>query len=96
MKKRNVNKIATVGDLDDLASQIITGINETLKNYATKDDIKLVATKEDIKNVATKLEGKIDNVASDVSDIRRRVIDLEMDHVTRREFIDLKKQVIAN
>lgn len=81
MKKRNLNAVTTVKDLDDLGTHIITAISKTLENYPTKDDLK--------KDV-DRLEGKIDGVASDVSDIKRRVIDLETDTITRREFNELK------
>lgn len=84
MKKRNLNAPTTLKDLDDLATHIITAISKTLEDYPTKEDLK--ATER-------RLEDKIDDVAADVSDIRRRVIDLETDTVTRTEFNIVKTKV---
>jgi predicted nuclease with TOPRIM domain len=85
MKKRNLNAPTTLKDLDDLGTHIITTISKVLEDYPKKADLK----KE-----VDRLEGKIEDVASDVSDIRRRVIDLETDTVSRREFNDLKTKVL--
>lgn len=85
MKKRNLNAPTTLKDLDDLGSHIITAISKTLEDYPKK---------EDLKKEVDKLEGKIDDVAADVSDIRRRVIDLETDTITRREFNELKTKIL--
>jgi hypothetical protein len=84
-QRRNLNAPTTLKDLDDLGAHIITAIGKTLEDYPTKDDLK--ATEK-------RFEGKIDDVASDVSDIRRRVIDLETDTVTRNEFNQLKRKVL--
>lgn len=81
MKKRNLDAPSTKRDIDEAVGQIITVMSKTLEGYATKEDSK-------------RLEGKIDDVAGDVSDIRRRVIDLETDTVTRREFNELKTKVL--
>lgn len=98
MKKRNLNAPTTLKDLDDLGTHIITAIGKTLEDYPTKDDLKKelskFATKDDLKAVKQSVEGKIDDVAADVSDIRRRVIDLETDSVTRREFNEFKTKVL--
>jgi len=85
MKKRNLQAPSTKGDIDDAVAQIATVISKTLEDYPTKDDLK--ATEK-------RLEGKIDDVASDVSDMRRRVIDLETDTITRNEFNELKRKVL--
>lgn len=92
MKKkiRDISKSSTVGDLDDLAAQIVTAIGKTLESYPTKEDLKPLATKEDLKP----LEKKVDTIDYNVSDIRRRVIDLEtIDPPTRAEFNELKAKV---
>ncbi len=85
MKKRNLQAPATKGDIDDAVAQIATVMSKTLEAYPTKSDLKKelgkFATKEDLKAVEQNLEGKIDDLAGDVSDIRRRVIDLETDTV---------------
>lgn len=95
MKKRNLKAVATVKDLDDLGAHIITAISKTLEDYTTKDDLKSLATKDDLKREVGRLEGKIDDVASDVSDIKRHVSDLEADTITRREFNELKAKHFA-
>lgn len=98
MKKRNLDAPVTLRDLDDLGTHIITAISKTLEDYPTKEylDKKLekFVTKDDLKTEVKRLEGKIDDVASDVSDIRRRVIDLETDTVTRTDFNELKVKVL--
>lgn len=98
MKKRNLNAPTTVKDLDDMVAQIGIVIAKTLEDYPNKEylDKKLstFATKEDLKGTEKRLEGKIEEVGGDVSDIRRRVIDLETDTITRREFNELKTKLL--
>lgn len=98
MKKRNLNAPTTLKDLDDLGAQIVTAISKVLEEYPTKKDLdkklEKFATKDDVKAVERNLEGKIEDVAADVSDIRRRVIDLETDTVTRTEFNDFKIKLL--
>lgn len=89
MKKRNLNAPTTLKDLDDLASHIITAISKTLEDYPKKEDLK-----KELKATEDRLDAKIEDVAADVSDIRRRVIDLETDTVTRREFNELKTKLL--
>jgi len=85
MKRRNINAPTTLKDLDDLGTHIITTISKVLEDYPKK---------EDLKKEVDRLEGKIDDVAGDVSDIRRRVIDLETDSVSRRDFNEFKTKVL--
>ena len=92
MKKRNPNAPTTLKDLDDLGTHIIVTISKVLESYPTKDDLKKEV--HQLEEKITKLDGKVENVASDVSDIRRRVIDLETDTVTRNEFNDFKSKVL--
>ena len=94
MKKRNFNAPTTLKDLDDLGTHIIVAISKTLEDYATKEDLKNLFQKEDLNVAVGKLEGKIDDVAADVSEIRRRVIDLETDSVSRRDFNEFKTKVL--
>jgi hypothetical protein len=105
MKKRTVNldSPSTKRDLEEMAAHIITAIAKTLEDYATKYDVrnivgdevaKKAATKEDLKAAEKRLGDKIDDVGSDVSDLRRRVRDLETDTVTRREFNEFKAKVL--
>lgn len=89
MKKRNLNAPATKGDIDDAVAQIATAMSKTLEDYPTKEDLK-----RELKATEQRLEGKIEDVAADVSDIRRRVIDLETDTVTRREFKDFQTKLL--
>lgn len=72
---------ATKRDVDELAGQIIGAITETLKEYATKEDMKHLSTKID--KVEERLGAKIDNLGSDVSNLRDRVIDLELKQGSR-------------
>ncbi len=97
-KVRDLAKPTTVGDLDDLAAHIITAITKTLEDYPTKEDLK-----KEVDRVEQKfdekfggLEKKVDKIDYDVSDIRRRVIDLEVDTVPRKDFQDLKYLVATH
>lgn len=85
---------STKRDLEDMAAHIITAISKTLEDYPKKEDLKKLATKEDLKSFEKKLGDKIDDVGSDVSDLRRRVRDAEADTVTRREFNEFKAKVV--
>ena len=89
-KVRDLKKLTTIGDLDDLAAQITTAILTAFESYATKEDLKALATKEDLKA----LDKKVDKLDYTVSDIHRRVIDMEIiNPPTRAEFNDLKGQL---
>lgn len=81
-RKINLDRPATKRDLEDMGAHIVGAISKTLEEYATKDDLKNLATKDDLRHVEEKLSKKIDNVASDVSGLRNRVIDLEMKHAS--------------
>jgi len=98
MKKRNIQAPATKGDIDDAVAQIAVVIEKALEDYPTKKDLdkklEKFVTKDDLKAAEKKLEDKIDDVAGDVSDIRRRVIDLETDTVSRRDFNEFKAKVL--
>ena len=87
-KTRDITRPTTIGDLDDLGVQIITAITKTLQDYPTKTDLK-----QEIGRVEQKvdnLEKKVDKMSFELSDTRRRVIDLEVDTVPRKDFEDLK------
>lgn len=94
LAKSNLDTPSTKRDLEDMGAHIISAIAKTLEEYATKEDVKKLATKEDLKAVEKKLGDKIDNQGSDVSELRRRVSDLEADTVTRREFNEFKTKVL--
>ncbi len=99
MKKTSLDASTTMRDLEDLGAQIVSAVSKAMEDLATKEDLKSLATKEDLKSLATKedlkkLEEKVHLMGGDVSDIRRRVIDLETDTPTRNEFTSLK-QVVA-
>ena len=85
---------ATKGDLEDMGAYIVGAIAKTLEEYATKDDVKHLATRDDLKTTEQHLEAKIDAFGGDVSDLRRRVRDLETDTITRREFDNFKVKVL--
>lgn len=100
-KSRDLSRSTTVGDLDDLASQIITAITKTLEDYPTKIDLKqeVGRVEQKVDSLEKKvdiLDKKVDKVDYDVSDIRRRVIDLEVDTVPRKDFQDLKYLVATH
>lgn len=99
MKKkiRDLSRPTTLGDLDELGSQITTSITKALESYATKEDLKTLATKDDLKALERKvdtldkkvdtLEKKVDKLDYGVFDIRHRIIDLEIkDPPSRRKF----------
>ncbi|MBI3343252.1 hypothetical protein HY032_03775 [Candidatus Gottesmanbacteria bacterium] len=103
MKKpvRDLKRPVTVGDLDDLGTQIITAISNTLQDYPTKEDLKHEVGKveQKVDTLEKKVDGldkKVDKLSYDVSDIRRRVIDLEVDTVPRKDFQDLKYLVATH
>lgn len=98
MKKTSLDAPTTKRDLEDLGAHIITAVSKTMEDFATKKDLENLATKKDLENLATKadlkkLEEKVDLMGGDISDIRRRVIDLETDTPTRNEFDTLKHAV---
>lgn len=93
MLRKDHSKPVTKNDIEVAVAQISNAVMKATENVATKDDLKNVATKDDLKQVEKRLEAKIDIVASDVSDIRRRVIDLEHDTPNQKEVDDLKKFV---
>ncbi len=95
-KKTLLDRPTTKRDLEDLGAQIVSAVSKSMEDLATKEDLKSLATKKDLEGVATnlkKLEEKVDLMGGDVSDIRRRVIDLETDTPTRNEFNVLKHAV---
>ncbi|MEK9143165.1 MAG: hypothetical protein AAB481_00860 [Patescibacteria group bacterium] len=88
-KHRDLAKPVTVGDLDDLASQIITAVSKETTRIEGKVDV-LDQKVNALDQKVTMLDKKVDKLDYDVSDIRRRVIDLEVDTVPRKDFQDLK------
>lgn len=96
-KTRDITRPTTIGDLDDLGVQIITAITKTLEDYPKKDDLKREVDRIERKfdDKISGLETKVDTIEYNVSDIRRRVIDLEVDTVPRKDFEDLKFLVAA-
>ena len=97
MKKlRDITKPTTVGDLDDLAAQIISAVSSESARLEKKVDVldqKVNGLDQKVKGLdqkVTELDKKVDKIDFEVSDIRRRVIDLEVDTVPRKDFQDLK------
>ncbi|MEK7532975.1 MAG: hypothetical protein AAB542_00930 [Patescibacteria group bacterium] len=90
--KQKLAAPSTKGDIEEMGPYIVGAIAKTLEEYATKKDINDLKTelKSDIKSV----EGKIDGLGGDISDLRRRVRDLETDTITRREFDGFKAKVL--
>ena len=97
MKKnvRDLTRTTTLGDLDDLAAHIISAVSkETTRIEEKVDVVDQKVNALDQKVVA--LDKKVDKIDFDVSDIRRRVIDLEVDTVPRKDFQDLKYLVATH
>ncbi len=46
-----------------------------------------------IKGVEQRLNKRLNRIATDIRDVRRKLIDLEVDSHTRKEFDDLKERV---
>ncbi len=80
MKKSDLQKPSTKQDIEEAVAQIVGAVNKVLENKADKDDIKILDT-------------KVDQISSNVSDIKRRLTDLEQDTPTETEFQALKKHV---
>ncbi len=95
MKKIDENSPTTKKDLDALQTNIIQAIDTRLKQFATKNDlddavaqiVQVVSktleeypTKEDLNGVEQRLSHKIDKLSYDVSDLRNRVVNLEITH----------------
>lgn len=98
VKKSDLTQPATKADIEDAVGQLGGAVINALKNVATKEDLKQFATKEDLKQFATKeglkqVEQKVDHLQSDVTDVRRRMIDLEHDTPSQAYFNHLKKRV---
>ncbi|MBI4035095.1 MAG: hypothetical protein HY381_01705 [Candidatus Chisholmbacteria bacterium] len=82
-------RMATKEDLNDLEAKIIQRIEESEAMTGRG----FVAVQEQIYQLATKAE--LAKVASDVRDIKRRLIDVETDTPTRQEFEELKRAVAS-
>lgn len=88
-RSRDLTKPVTVGDLDDLASQIINAVSHETSRLSQKIDTldqKVIGLDQKVEV----LDKKVDKLDFTVSDIHRRVIDLEVDTVPRKDFEDLK------
>lgn len=83
----------TKEEVDIAVAQVVSAVTKTM---ASKEDIKNMATKDDIKRLDQKvdqIDEKVTHLQSDMTDVRRRVIDLEHDTPTQKEVDDLKKFV---
>lgn len=89
--KADINKLErrVNNSIEVAVAQISGAVMKALENVAKKDNLKNLATKDDL----NKLDHKVEKLSGDVSDIRRRVIDLERDTPTQKEVGDLKKFV---
>lgn len=76
---RQVNK-NTDDKIEIAIAQMAQAVNKALENHPTKDDHK-------------RLEKKVDMQGGEISDIHRRVIDLEHDTPTQGDIDQLKKRV---
>lgn len=95
-KHRDLDKPTTLRDLDDLAAQVITAVSKETSRIEEKVD-KLDQKVNTIEKKVNTIEKKVDKLDYNVSDIRRRVIDLEVtDAPTRAEFNALKHQLATH
>ncbi len=79
MNKIDPKKLVTKEDLDELETHIIVAVGKALEE--TKTELK-TEFRTDMKQMEERLSHKIDNLSSDVSGLRNRVIDLEIKHGT--------------
>ncbi|MBI2405386.1 hypothetical protein HYV22_04410 [Candidatus Gottesmanbacteria bacterium] len=79
MKKVDENRPTIKKDLDELESHIIIAVGKAIEE--TKTELK-TEFKTDMNQMEGRLSRKIDNLSSDVSGLRNRVIDLEIKHGT--------------
>jgi hypothetical protein len=95
MTKKN-SQPATVDEVENIVTtamqSVVEGIDNVLKNMATKNNIKNMATKDDIKM----LDGKIEDVKLEIrfmkDDVKGLTEELAMTP-SRHDFKELKEQV---
>lgn len=87
----NLQKPVTEEKLEEAIVQIVNAVTNAMKDLATKEDLKQVEDK--LTNRIDGIEHKVDNMQSDVTDTKRKVIDLEHDTPTQRDVDALKKFV---
>ena len=96
--KNDLYATATKGDIEEAIAQIVNAVTKTM---ATKDDIadvrgditQLKGDVNQLKGDVKELNEKVDHLQTDMTDVKRRVIDLEHDTPTQKEVDDLKKFV---
>lgn len=88
-QQSNSDRPSTKKDLDELAIQIISAVQEGLKEYPTKSELK--AELQPVKTGIEELNKKFDKLDFEVSDNKRRIIDLESESVTKRDFEEHKR-----
>ena len=96
--KNDLSATATKGDIEEAIAQIVNAVTKTM---ATKDDIadvrgditQLKGDVNQLKGDVKELNEKVDHLQTDMTDVKRRVIDLEHDTPTQKEVDDLKKFV---
>ncbi len=79
MKNVDASRAVTKGDLDELETHIIIAMGKTIEEAKTELKTEF---KTDMSQMEDRLSNKIDNLSSDVSGLRNRVIDLEIKHGT--------------
>ena len=85
MAKRNLNALVTVKMLNEAVDAILRGVERMFD----KQDKRIDGLDKRIGGMDTRLA----RVETDVRDVRRRMIDHEVDTPTRKEFSDLKARV---
>jgi archaellum component FlaC len=92
MAKRNLNALVTVKMLNEAVDAILRGVERMFD----KQDKRIDGLDKRIGGMDKRIGGmdtRLARVETDVRDIRRRMIDHEVDTPTRKEFSDLKARV---
>ena len=92
MAKRNLNALVTVKMLNEAVDAILRGVERMFD----KQDKRIDGLDKRIGGMDKRIGGmdtRLARVETDVRDIRRRMIDHEVDTPTRKEFSELKARV---
>ncbi|OGY22224.1 MAG: hypothetical protein A3A65_05025 [Candidatus Chisholmbacteria bacterium RIFCSPLOWO2_01_FULL_49_14] len=92
MAKRNLNALVTVKMLNEAVDAILRGVERMFD----KQDKRIDGLDKRIGGMDKRIGGmdtRLARVETDVRDVRRRMIDHEVDTPTRKEFSDLKARV---
>ena len=82
MAKRNLNALVTVKMLNEAVDAILRGVERMFDKQDKRIDQRF-----------KQVDHRFDRIETDVRDVRRRMIDHEVDTPTRKEFSELKARV---